>query len=68
MGRLELRIVRLELANRRWRRLAACSAVVVACAGLMAAQRADITKADQIEAKRIVLSEIRRGRRSSPWA
>ena len=34
--RLEKRIAKLELANRRWRRFAACSAVGLVCLGAWA--------------------------------
>lgn len=57
MTRLEQRITSLEIANRRWRRAAACSAVVLACVGLMAAQKNNVTKAEQIEAQRIVIRD-----------
>ncbi len=63
LARLEQRIARLEVANRRWRRLAACAAVVVTCAVLMAAQkqqkqkRGNIIKADQIEAQTIIVRD-----------
>jgi hypothetical protein len=63
LTRLEQRIARLEVANCRWRRLAACSAVVLVCAGLMAAQkqqkqkRGNIIKADQIEAQTIIVRD-----------
>jgi hypothetical protein len=57
LTRLEQRIARLEVANRRWKRLAACSAIVLGCMGLMAAQRDKAIKADQIEARRIVVRD-----------
>ena len=56
--RLEQRIARLELANRRWRRLAACAAVAgLACLGVMGAQRDNVIKATQIEAQRIIVRD-----------
>ena len=55
--RLEQRIARLEVANRRWRRFAACSAIVLACLGVMGAQKENVIKATQIEAQRIVVRD-----------
>lgn len=58
MTRLEQRIARLELANRRWRRLAACSVLILACVGMMAAQRGgNNISADQVEARKIVVRD-----------
>ena len=57
LTRLELRIAELEVANRKWRRLAGCSAIVLACIGLMAAQKDKSIKADQIETQRIVVRD-----------
>lgn len=57
MTRLEQRIARLELSNRRWRGLAAGSMIGLACLGLMGAQRGNVTKFDQIEARRIVVRD-----------
>lgn len=54
---LEERIAKLEVANRRWRRFAACSAVVLACLGVMGAQKDNVIKATQIEAQRIVVRD-----------
>ncbi len=59
MTRLEQRIARLEIVNRRWRRFGACTALVLACLGLMAAQRSNVLKADQIEARRIVIRDAK---------
>jgi hypothetical protein len=55
--RLEQRIARLERANRRWRRLAACAVVGLGCLGVMGAQRDNVIKATQIEAQRIVVRD-----------
>jgi hypothetical protein len=55
--RLQQRIAKLESAHRTWRRFAACSAISLACLGLMAAQKANNIKADQIEAQRIVIRD-----------
>ena len=38
MTRLERRIATLEIANRRWRRFAACAAIGLACLGVMGAR------------------------------
>ncbi len=57
LTRLEQRIAKLELANRRWRRFAACSAIGLACLGVMGAQKVDVLKADQIEARRIIVRD-----------
>ena len=38
MTRLERRIATLEIANRRWRRFAACAVIGLACLGVMGAQ------------------------------
>ncbi len=55
--RLEQRIARLEVANRRWRRLAASAVVGLGCLGVMGAQRDNVIKATQIEAQRIVVRD-----------
>lgn len=57
MTRLEQRIARLELANRRWRRFAACSAISLAGLGMMGAQKGNSIKADLIEAQRIIIRD-----------
>jgi hypothetical protein len=57
MTRLEQRIAGLELANRRWRRLAAGSAIGLACLGVMGAQGSKVMKADQIEAQRVIVRD-----------
>jgi hypothetical protein len=54
---LERRIAKLEVANRRWRRLAAFSAIGLACLGAMGAQRDKVIKADQIEARRMIVRD-----------
>jgi hypothetical protein len=56
-NRLERRIARLERANRRWRRLAACALVGLGCLGVMGAQRENVIKATQVEAQRIVVRD-----------
>ena len=59
LTRLEQRIFKLEAANRRWKHFAACSVIVFACVGLMAAQRDKAIKADQIETQRIIVRDAR---------
>jgi hypothetical protein len=56
-NRLEQRIARLELANRRWRRVAACAVVGLGCLGVMGAQKDNVIKATQIEAQRIIVRD-----------
>jgi hypothetical protein len=56
-NRLEQRIAKLELANRWWRRLAACAVIGVGCLGVMGAQKENVIKATQIEAQRIVVRD-----------
>ncbi len=56
--RLEQRIAKLELANRRWRRFAACAAAMgLVCLGVMGAQKEKVIKATQIEAQRIIIRD-----------
>ncbi len=55
--RLEQRIAKLELANRWWRRFAACSAAGLVCLGVIGAQKDNVIKATQIEAQRIVIRD-----------
>jgi hypothetical protein len=57
MTRLEQRIAKLEVANRRWRRFAALSAIGLAGLGLLGAQKVNNIKADQIEAQRIIVRD-----------
>ncbi len=57
MTRLERRIAGLESANRWWRRSAACAAIGLTCLGVMGAQKSNTTRADQIEARRIVIRD-----------
>jgi hypothetical protein len=57
LNRLEQRIAKLEAANRRWSRLAACSAIFLTCIGLMAAQSNNVIEADRIEAQRILAKD-----------
>ena len=58
-NRLEQRIAKLELANRRWRRFAACAVVGLGCLGVMGAQKDNVIKATQIEAQRIVIRDTK---------
>jgi hypothetical protein len=55
--RFEQRLARLELANRRWKRVAACALVGLACLGVMGAQKENVIKATQIEAQRIIIRD-----------
>jgi hypothetical protein len=57
--RLEQRIARLERANRRWSRFAACAVVGLGCLGVMGAQRENVIKATQIEAQRIIIRDTK---------
>ena len=57
--RLEQRIARLEIANRRWRRFATCAVVGLGCLGVMGAQKENVIKATQIEAQRIVVRDAK---------
>jgi len=52
---LERRVAGLEAANRRWRRLATCSAIALGGLALLAAKADDTLKADRIEARRLVI-------------
>ncbi len=58
--RLEQRIAKLEVANRRWMRFAVCAAIGLAGLGMMGAQKTNNIKADQIEAQRIIVRDPRR--------
>lgn len=57
IANLEQRLAKLEVANRRWRRLATASAITFASLGLMAAQKSNVMKADQIEAKQLIIRD-----------